>query len=131
MSDTRNTTCEERVAPHLASRIEDIEAIYNALNNDGGEIDGEFCDYEAAYERLQGLPLAVEIKSTLVVQISAGGPSEQFEIEVERGLHGGWVLNDNEATYRFLDWFDGATRRTDNEAIMAMLSNFAEIMYEE
>jgi hypothetical protein len=130
MTDTRNTTCEERIEAHLASHIKDIEAIYDALNNDGGEIDGEFCDYEAAYERLQEFPLAVEIKSTLVVQISTGDPGDQFEIAVERGAHGGWVLADNEATYRFLDWFDGATRRTDNEAVMAMLSHFAEIMYE-
>lgn len=131
MSDTRDKTCEERVSENLASRIEGIEEIYEALNNDGGEIDGDFCDYEAAYERLQELPLGIEIKSTLVVQLSTGGPGDQFEIAVERGAHGGWVLADNEATYRFLDWFDGATRRTDNEAVMAMLSNFAEIMYEE
>lgn len=130
MSDTKDKTCEERIDNYLAGRVENIEEIYDALNNDGGEIDGEFCDYEEAYERLQQFPLAVEIKSTLVVTIGTGGPGDQFEIAVESGAHGGWGLADNEATYRFLDWFDGATRRTDNEAVMAMLSNFAEIVYE-
>lgn len=125
MTDTRNTTCEERIDANLASRVEDLTAIYEAMNNDGGEVDGEWRDFDSALEALDEYALCIDVRTTMVVQISTGGPGDQLEITIEKGQHG-WELASNEATYRFLDWFDGATRRTDNDAVMHYLGSMVE-----
>lgn len=121
-------TCEERIGAHLADREEDLEAIFAVIDGDSNTLHGEEATEEEGYQALDLFPLAAEIRSTLVVQISTGGPGDQFEIPVHRGSHGRWELADSEATYRFLDWFDGATRRTDNPAVMRMLENFIEVI---
>ncbi len=57
-----------------------------------------------ALETWSEAPLSIMKRTTIIVQMSWGGPSDQFEI----------ILDDegriDEVTYRFLDWFDGATR---------------------
>lgn len=126
MSTTeRDLTCEDRVDAHLAGRIEQLAEILTAIDNDGGEIEGDEVDGEDALERLDEFPLCVDLSVTMTVQISTGGPGDQLEIEIERGQYG-WELADDHATYRFLDWFDGATRRTDDENIMRYLSHMVE-----
>jgi hypothetical protein len=125
MTDTRNTSCDERIDANLASRIEDLAEITAAIDNDGGIIDGDEVDYDGALDRLDEYALCLDIKTTMTVQISTGGPGDQFEIEVIKS-DCGWELADSQATYRFLDWFDGATRRTDDEAVMRYLSAMVE-----
>jgi len=120
MSNTREATCEERVSDQLAGRVRDLQGIRDRLDV-ALEVDDMYA-HDAALDELNTFALCVDLRTTMVVQISTGGPGDQFEIAVERGEHG-WELADNEATYRFLDWFDGATRTTDNEAVMAYLEN--------
>ena len=64
----------------------------------------EYTDEERAIEGWSEAPLSVMKRTTIIVQMSWGGPSDQFEC----------VLDDegqiDEVTYRFMDWFDGATR---------------------
>lgn len=125
MNDTRNASCEKRIDANLASRIEDLAEIIAAIDNDGGVIDGDKVDGDDALERLNGYALCSDIKTIMTLQISTGGPGDQFEVEVVRGDYG-WELDDTSATYRFLDWFDGATRRTDNPTVMRYLTSMVE-----
>ena len=122
MTDTK---CEDRIDGHLASRIGDLEQIHEAIDNDGGVIDGEIVDADEALDRRDEYALAVDLRTIMIVQISTGGPGDQFEVEVERTEHG-WELADAQATYRFLDWFDGATRYTDDADVMAYLQAMVE-----
>lgn len=97
------------------------------MDNDGGVIDGEEVDGDDALERLDEFALAIDIKTTMTVQISTGGPSDLFEIEVVKGDYG-WELANTSATYHFCDWLDGATRRTDDETVMRYLNTIVERM---
>jgi hypothetical protein len=121
MTDTRNTSCDERIDANLASRIEDLEGLMNRINGD--DVD----DGDEAQEELDEFALSMELRTTMVVQISTGGPGDQFEIAVVNNGHG-WELDADKATYRFLDWFDGSTRTTDDPAVMAYLANMVERM---
>ncbi len=64
----------------------------------------EVTEMEYADEAWREAPLSVMKQTTIIVQLSWGGPSDQFEC----------VLDDEgrieSVTYRFMDWFDGATR---------------------
>jgi len=121
MSDTRNETCEGWVGRYLFGRIEDLEGLIDRINGD--DVD----DGDEAQEELDEFALSMELRTTMVVQISTGGPGDQFEIAVVNNGHG-WELDADKATYRFLDWFDGATRTTDDPAVMAYLANMVERM---
>ena len=121
----RDAKCEDRIDANLSSRIKDLEEIHEALNNDGGVIDGETVDVDEAHDRRDEYALAMELRTTMVVQISTGGPGDQFEIEVERTEHG-WELADTQATYRFLDWFDGGDPRTNDSDVMTYLEAMIE-----
>jgi hypothetical protein len=125
MTDTRDKTCEDRIDGYMAGRIEDLTQIIEAIDNDGGEIDGDEVDYDDALERMDEFALSLDIRSTMIVQIGTGGPGDQFEIEVERGQFG-YELAESSALYRFLDWGDGATRRTSDPAVMRYLEQQVE-----
>ncbi len=117
MSDNK---CEDRIDAALDGRVGDLEIIMEALENETPVLG-----YDDPLEAMGEFALALDIKSTLIVTIGTGGPGDQFEIEIVMGPHG-WELNNSHATYRFLDWFDGATRLTDNDAVMEYLRSMAE-----
>lgn len=62
---------------------------------------------ESAREALQNYGLSLEVRTVVVWQFSTGGPGDQVEMDVSSGTYGYDV---DGATYRFLDWFDGAAR---------------------
>ncbi|KKL80996.1 hypothetical protein LCGC14_1999180 [marine sediment metagenome] len=64
----------------------------------------EVTDDAYADETWMEAPLSVEKRTTIIVQMSWGGPSDQFECVLDDEGH------IDQVTYRFLDWFDGATR---------------------
>lgn len=126
-------TCAERVIGEMESRIAQLEALHTALDdaqdNDGQgiEVDGETLDADDIAERIDTFALGAEIRYTLVVQLSTGGPGDQFEIEIQQSRHG-WEIADDSATYRFLDWFDGATATTENPTVLNYLETIAECL---
>ena len=123
MTDTRNTTCEERIDGELASTIADLKGFRDTMANANGQDNDDA--FDEAQEEMDNYALCLDLKTTMIVQLSTGGPGDQLEIAVEKGQHG-WELADDHATYRFLDWFDGATRRTDDPDIMGYLENMVE-----
>lgn len=122
MADIR---CEDRIDGELKSRVEDLSRIFAVMDGEQIDPEGEIEGYDDALDALDEYPLCVDLKTTMIVQISTGGPGDQFEIEIIKGDHG-WELYETHATYRFLDWFDGATVRTDDPTIM----RYMEVMVE-
>lgn len=98
----RTLTCEEKINEELKSRIIDFE---NALN---GKYEDEYEDF---IEWLNSYTLAYcdnlfflqhsddPTYSGKRLELSYGGPQDYFVF-----------LEDDSIIYRFLDWFDGATR---------------------
>ncbi len=64
----------------------------------------EYTDEEHAMMGWDEAPLCVMKRTTIIVQMSWGGPSDQFECELDD------EGNIDEVKYRFMDWFDGAER---------------------
>jgi hypothetical protein len=125
VSDTRNKTCEERIDSHLASRAGDLADIFAVIDGETQRYEGEVYNEDDAVEILDEWALALDLTVTMKVVIGTGGPGDQFEVEITRGRYG-WELAENEATYRFLDWGDGATRSTRDPAVMRYLEMMVE-----
>ena len=127
MSDTdyRNKPCEERIENEMRDRLEDMAAILRreeracATNNEDRR--------DSNFEEWNNYPLSVS-KSTLVtVQLSWGGPSDEFEVEIDEEREVVAIR------YRFKDWFDGAMRELqpgsrEFETAERFLSYFTEIV---
>ena len=64
----------------------------------------EVTEMQHADETWIEAPLSAWKKTTVIVQMSWGGPSDQFECTLDDDGH------IEEIIYRFMDWFDGATR---------------------
>lgn len=79
---------------------------------------------ESAREALDSYGLSVDVRTTLVWQLSTGGPGDQFELEVSREQYSYSV---DAARYRFLDWFDGAAAELESEQ-RAIVERAAELL---
>jgi hypothetical protein len=110
MTTQREKSCDERLPSHLRRHIEAMEMIaetaYGNQNADP-DLDGEPFEadnpQEAADDRWMEYPLSVWSERIVIVQMSWGGPSDEFHVHVD---------NDGEITaitYWFKDWFDGAS----------------------
>lgn len=132
---TEQKTCEQRIDAELASRIEDISLLMRAANADdirefttderdtlaGLGVDVDEFDSETARTILDEYPLSIGVRTVCTVQLSWGGPSDEFEFDIEDGRIESAIV------YRFKDWFDGASRTVDDESVEAWLSSLAEI----
>ena len=142
-------TCEERINDELEHEIQRIrealghaEQVYDLACQkcghkwqtedeyeacpgcgNGDEIDvEENCDAESRDSYWQGI-LSIDTQLMFRVQLSTGGPGDQFEIYVDPQDH-----EISHIDYRFLDWFDGAERRltgTDFDLAVEMFQDIA------
>ena len=99
----KDKTCDERIDAELKRELEALKEIQNdfdELDSHGLSFDhveaGTFEDQDEPYFRWQ---------------ISWGGPSDEFRFFVQNGDELERV------EYWFLDWFDGACRKIDEEVI--------------
>lgn len=144
MSTTKHEqTCEERIQPELERVIECLSLLYTAIGlDDEEEVEDKVISEalnirveditdedrndrdkirEEAQMRLDELPLSVNVKRVMTVQLSWGGPSDEFEVEInEKG-----ELESN-PVYVFKDWFDGARRETKDTSVERFLEYWAE-----
>lgn len=109
MSD-RELTCVQRIRQELADREATYADIWRALDNPNATND----DLDAADAEL--IPLGLEVRPVVSVQLSWGGPADWLEIELE---------NDNghdirRVTYHFADWFDHAEREVSEQGAPAL-----------
>lgn len=79
---------------------------------------------ESAREALDSYGLSLEVRTTLVWQLSTGGPGDQFELEVSRDQY---AYSVDTARYRFLDWFDGAAQELEPDQ-RAIVERAAELL---
>jgi hypothetical protein len=88
-------TCEQLIGGRLESRIEDIESLFERMNDSD----------ESAYEELNEAVIGVDIKKVVTFTLSWGGPADYFDFvfDAEDDLV--------EIIYKYQDWFDGARRR--------------------
>lgn len=106
----REKSCEERLPSHLRNHIQAFEMLLDTMSgerNADPDFDGEPFEaddpQEAAQERQWEYPLSVWSERIVVVQMSWGGPSDEFRVRVN---------TDNEIsaiTYVFADWWDSAS----------------------
>lgn len=122
MQDTQKT-CEERIAAHLAGRLQDFRAFATLTDYSAGanepemvdaaerldiETDGQTADdlSEAAMERIYEYPLSIQTLRVHRIDLSTGGPGDWFEVFVDDG-------EITRIVYHFNDWFDHAERTLD------------------
>ena len=105
MTTERNESCADRIAEHMASRIDDIRNLWNEphSNEDGYA-------YKDGYEALNEYGLSFEYRTGadgdpayFIWLLSTGGPHEEFRFYVNPD----YTLYKIE--FAFLDWYDGAT----------------------
>lgn len=128
MTDTKPLTCQNLVERQLTGRIEQLAEMYETL--EAAHTSGDDDALDAAQEAINNFPLCVTAKTTLVIQISTGGPGDEIEVEIEKVSHS-WERADTHVTYRYLDWFDGAETRTADETILAYVDGIIECWYPE
>ena len=96
----RDPSCAQRIRQELADR----EATYADLWRRLDTLDATDDDRDAADAEL--IPLGLEVRPVVSVQLSWGGPADWLEIELEND--GGHDIR--RVTYHFADWFDHAER---------------------
>jgi len=96
----REKSCAERLPGELASRLEDIRAILAREDYD------EPADDDDELPPLNEYGLGSEVRYSIRVELSTGGPADYVTAEVS----GGEVLS---ARYHFADWFDHAEKRLE------------------
>ena len=147
MSDDKKDSCEARIRQHMESRLaqflpdlDDVETCIDIINERGhagqveeirtentdedGLSEGAFEEdikrdaQELHYDHINDDVLCIDKVTTYKVVISTGGPGDQFEFDFDED--GDLV----EGRYRFLDWFDGASRKLDNDDAERLLELF-------
>ena len=107
---TKEATCAERIASHLASEQENLKAIYAVIDGDyDTESDeSETAQADNAYEELYNYALGMNTIKETTITLSWGGLASYLEV-----LHDGAEIT--RLTYRFSDWFDTATEQITDE----------------
>jgi hypothetical protein len=119
MSNTKQKTCQERIEEEYRRADEYLELMFRAYDDDLDEDDeddkellkkivDEEIDSQSIYEYAAGS----NMKKLLTSELSGGGPSSHIEA----------IINEDNvaesAQYVFLDWFDGATRKINEDSAM-------------
>ena len=109
MSNTRNQSCEERVADNLHSRMEDLRRLWAAYCAGNESDDERLHEYGLSFDYVPPETFDGQREAYFRYQLSWGGPSDEFRFFVNPDLS----LHRTE--YWFLDWFDGAHRVLSGE----------------
>jgi hypothetical protein len=125
---TDNGTCEQRIRPYYASRMETIGALVRLSEERASYADmanlEEYADPDGmidAQERIWEMPLSVEIVRTVKILLGTGGPGDWFEAQVDADGAIGRI------EYHFNDWFDhAAINVSDDDDARAFCEQFTE-----
>lgn len=119
MSNTKQKTCQERIEEEYHRTNDYLELMFRVLDDDLDEDDeddqklieqvkDEEIDEQSIYEYAAGS----NMKKLLTIELSGGGPSSHIEA----------IINEDNvvesAQYVFLDWFDGARRKINEDSAM-------------
>jgi hypothetical protein len=119
MSNTKQKTCQERIEEEYRRADDYLELMFRVYDDDLDEDDeddkeilkqvkDEEIDNQTIYEYAAGSSM----KRLLTIELSGGGPSSHIEA----------IINEDgiveSAQYVFLDWFDGARRKINEDSAM-------------
>ena len=119
MSNTKQKTCQERIEEEYRRADEYLELMFRVYDDDLDEDDeddqklieqvkNEEIDNQSIFEYAAGSSM----KRLLTIELSGGGPSSHIEA----------IINEDNvvesAQYVFLDWFDGARRKINEDSAM-------------
>jgi hypothetical protein len=128
MSD-KELNCEQRIGESVSSCEEHLKLLFHALDEDYDdednaeeikkELESNGYDYNSIFEYAAG----VSYQKVIKIELSGGGPSSHIEVFLDEDDQIIKVL------YVFLDWFDGATRKINEDSpIYRYASLYAEGM---
>ncbi len=117
MSD-KELNCEQRIGERVSSCEEHLKLLFHALDEDYDnednaeeikeELERNGYDYNSIFEYAAG----VSYQKVIKIELSGGGPSSHIEV----------FLNEDDqiikVLYVFLDWFDGATRKINEDSLI-------------
>jgi hypothetical protein len=117
---SKELSCKERIEDHYMRTEEYIDLMFKVLDNDSlddddeddkkllQQIEEDGIDEGSIHEYAAG----TSMEKLLTIVLSGGGPSSHIEAIIDED---GYVKS---ATYHFLDWFDGATRKISEDSAM-------------
>ena len=119
MSNTKQKTCQERIEEEYRRADDYLELMFRVYDDDLDEddeedkellkqVEDEEIDNQTIFEYAAGSSM----KRLLTIELSGGGPSSHIEA----------IINEDNvvesAQYVFLDWFDGARRKINEDSAM-------------
>jgi len=117
---SKQLSCKERIEEEYRRTNDHIELMFKVLDNDTldeddeddkkilQQIEDEDIDEGSIHEYAAG----TSMEKLLTIVLSGGGPSSHIEAIIDED---GYVKT---ATYHFLDWFDGASRKISEDSAM-------------
>ncbi len=117
---SKQLSCQERIEEEYRRTDDYIELMFKVLDNDSldeddeddkkllQQIEDDGIDEGSIHEYAAG----TSMEKLLTIVLSGGGPSSHIEAIIDED---GYVKS---ATYHFLDWFDGATRKISEDSAM-------------
>lgn len=121
---TERLSTLELTREHHAGREEHVAALFAAIDQDGGpdpDYDGQSLDADEAQTRLDELPLGIEVRRVLRVELSTGGPADWIEAELDDT---GAVQS---ARFHFADWGTHESRSiAEDSALWRLAEQYAE-----
>jgi hypothetical protein len=128
---SKQLSCQERIEEEYRRTDDYIELMFKVLDNDRLDEDDEDdkklldlieedgIDEGTIHEYAAG----TSMEKLLTIVLSGGGPSSHIEAIIDED---GYVKS---ATYHFLDWFDGATRKISEDSAMFRYVQFEAERY--
>ena len=117
---SKQLSCKDRIEDEYRRADDYIELMFKVLDNDRldeddeddkkllQQIEDDGIDEGSIHEYAAG----TSMEKLLTIVLSGGGPSSHIEAIIDED---GYVKS---ATYHFLDWFDGATRKISEDSAM-------------
>lgn len=117
---SKQLSCKDRIEDEYRRADDYIELMFKVLDNyefdeddedekkQLQEIEDDGIDEGTIHEYAAG----TSMEKLLTIVLSGGGPSSHIEAIIDED---GYVKS---ATYHFLDWFDGATRKISEDSSM-------------
>jgi hypothetical protein len=117
---SKQLSCKERIEEEYRRTDDYIELMFKVLDNDTldeddeddkkilQQIEEDGIDEGSIHEYAAG----TSMEKLLTIVLSGGGPSSHIEAIIDED---GYVKS---ATYHFLDWFDGASRKISEDSSM-------------
>ena len=117
---SKELSCKERIEEEYRRADDYIELMFKVL--DGYEFDEDDEDDKKQLQEIEDdgidegtiheYAAGTSMEKLLTIVLSGGGPSSHIEAIIDED---GYVKS---ATYHFLDWFDGATRKISEDSAM-------------